>query len=80
MTDEAGPKLVYLGTYEAGANAVTISAAALAQVEQRIAAERAEAEKARLAQVADGERVRNTARARSTRHLRRALKALTRMK
>ena len=41
----------------------------------RLDRERAEAEKARLAQAADGERVRNTARARSMRRLRRALAA-----
>jgi hypothetical protein len=42
----------------------------------RLDRERAEAEKARLAQVADGERARNTARAKAVRRFWRAARAL----
>jgi transaldolase len=79
MTDDEDPKLIYLGTYESGANTITIPRAALAAVEQKIEAKHAEAERQRLAQIADAARLQNTRQAKTMRKLGKALRAFVRM-
>jgi hypothetical protein len=75
MSDEA-PRRIYLGSYELGAHAITLPREALARAEQTLNVERqrAAAERARLAQAADAERLQRTRRARALWKLGRALK------
>jgi hypothetical protein len=72
-------RFVYLGSFEGGLpNTFEIPAEPLRKIEAGLDAERAEAERVRLAALADIERVKNTRRARAMRRLTRALKLFLR--
>jgi hypothetical protein len=78
-------RLVEIGTLPAGYDATFASgvdplAVMLREGAARLDAERAEAERARLAGIAEIDRAKDARRARIARRFRRALKALTRMK
>jgi hypothetical protein len=70
MTDDGGPRLVYLGTTD-GADTIIIPRAALASAEQKLDAEHARREK-----IASGAKLRTMQSARAHGKLRKALFAV----
>jgi hypothetical protein len=91
MTDDGQRRFVYLGSFEGGLpNVFEIPEEPLRKIEAQLDRERAEAERVRLAALADIERVRlaaladiervrNTKRARAAKRLRRALRMFVRI-
>jgi hypothetical protein len=79
MSENAERRMVYLGSFTGGLPDIfEIPAEPLRKIEAGLDAERAEAERVRLAALADIERVKNTQRARAMRRLTRALKLFRR--
>jgi hypothetical protein len=82
VTDE--PRRVYLGLLPSGADVFVADGEAdpltvmLSEANARLDAERAEAERVRLAALADIERARNTRRAKAARRFKRALQMFRR--
>jgi hypothetical protein len=74
-------RFVFLGSFEGGLpHTFEIPEEPLRKIEVRLDAERAEAERVRLAALADIERVRNTRSARTMRRFKRALQMFRRMR
>jgi hypothetical protein len=71
---DAPRRLIEIGTYEGGLTHLIVPREALARAEQKLAAERAEAERVRLAALADIARVKNTRRVMTMRRFKRALR------
>ena len=85
MTDDA-PRRIEIGTIPAGYDSIFIAeggvdplAIMIREGHARLDAERAEAERVRLAALADIERVKNTRRARAARRFKRALQMFVRL-
>jgi hypothetical protein len=85
MSNEPPRRLIEIGTFPSGFDATFIDgrdpvAVALDDATARLDAEKAEAERTRLAQAADVERVQRTKRAKVMRKLGKVLKMVARMR
>jgi hypothetical protein len=79
MSEGDKRRFITLGTFDGGLPDIfEIPAEPLRKIEAGLEAERAEAERVRLAALADAERARNTRGARAMRRFKRALQTLTR--